>query len=145
GGTLLLPTAAGKTTCALKLVSIYDRPTLILVHTVDLVNQWRDAVREYLGIEPAIYGSGKHNEFGLVTIATLQALHAARRKMPDLSYFDVLLVDECHRIPADTAFTTAMRCPAKIRIGLTATPNREDNRQLRVIACTGTVTCSRTP
>jgi superfamily II DNA or RNA helicase len=80
----------------------------------------------------------------LVTIATIQALSAAKRKFPDLSGFDVLLVDECHRIPAASAFVTAMRCPAKIRIGLTATPDREDNRQMRVIACTGTVTASRT-
>ena len=144
GGTILLPTGAGKTTCALKMVALYDRPTLILVHTKDLLFQWEKAIKGAIGVSPTLYGAGKNEKFGDITVAMIQSLQSPKGSKRDLTGFDVLVADECHRIPADKAFSVAMRCPAKVRIGITATPNREDNRQLRIYGCTGSVTVSYT-
>jgi len=51
----------------------------------------------------------------------------------------------CHRIAADMAYNIAMRCTARIRIGLSATPKRTDNADLKIFAATGPVVANLTP
>jgi superfamily II DNA or RNA helicase len=50
-GVLVLPTAAGKTYIALKAVEVLRTQTLIVVPTLDLIDQWRSRIRECLGVE----------------------------------------------------------------------------------------------
>ena len=39
-GSIVLPTGAGKTMVALKLIELVNSPTLIVVPTIDLIKQW---------------------------------------------------------------------------------------------------------
>lgn len=122
-GLIVLPCASGKTILGIGAIAAIGRTTLVVVPTRDLVNQWADDVQNLLGIMPAIYGTGKH-ELGPVTIATKDALH--HNPNVDLSGFGVVVYDECHRVPARTNQELLRRIPARYRLGLTATPDRED-------------------
>ena len=60
-GVLVLPTAAGKTFIALKAIDLLRTQTLIIVPTLDLIDQWRKRVRECLGVEAGVVGGGENS------------------------------------------------------------------------------------
>jgi len=102
-------------------------PALILVHTIDLADQWMGELRRLLGIEPGLVGGGKEN-IAPVTVALVQTLVRWEWAKIDafLEQFGLLIADECHHLPASTFRTIIDRAPARYRLGLTATPERED-------------------
>jgi len=126
-GTVVIPCGGGKTRVGVGAISALQTPTLILVHTLDLADQWRDRIRAQLKTEPAIVGGGEAQE-GPITIAVVQTLIRWERERLDafLCRFGLLIVDEAHHIAASTFHQIVDRCPARYRLGLTATPERED-------------------
>ena len=84
-GVIVLPTAAGKTFIALKAISDLKTQTLIIVPTLDLIDQWKDRIKEHLGIESGVIGGGD-NFVKMVTISTYRAgttssIHCSRLLM----------------------------------------------------------------
>lgn len=71
-------------------------------------------------------GGGKDKRAGVVDIATLQTL-SKRDDVPEISAaYGLVIVDECHHVPA-LAFENAVRqIPVRRWLGLTATPYRRD-------------------
>jgi superfamily II DNA or RNA helicase len=128
-GTIMLPTAAGKTIVGLALMAHYKVPTLVLVHRKDLLYQWRDEILKNLSnvSEVALFGDGIYNE-GEITVAMIQSVYERGLQKK----YDLLLADECHHIPADTFVDVCRRVDAKYRIGLSATPWREDERDMLI-------------
>lgn len=124
-GSIVAPCGSGKTVLACAAIAAIDQPTLVIVHTKDLLDQWRDAVRRILKIEPGVVGQGR-DEPGPITIATVQTLvrHTSLEQLGDL--FGCVIVDECHHVPVSTFQTVLAELPARYRFGLTATPFRED-------------------
>ena len=53
-GVLVLPTAAGKTYIALEAINLLKTPTLILVPTLDLIDQWKKRLKQTLEIEAGV-------------------------------------------------------------------------------------------
>ena len=102
-------------------------PALVLVHTLDLAQQWQDEVHRLLGIEAGQVGGGLDAP-APVTVALVQALSRwePERLEGFLSGFGLLIHDEAHHIGACTFHDLVDRCPARYRLGLTATPERED-------------------
>ena len=133
-GVICLPTGAGKTIVGLKLIHSLDCPTLICVHTKELLYQWYDRVRSILGYTPGLVGDG-HKQFKAITIAMIQT--AVKLDIP--RGFNMILIDECHHVPANTFFRVAMRCDAFYRYGLSATPKREDGADLKIFAGVGEI------
>jgi len=122
---VVLPCAGGKTTIGAAAIERVGRTTLVLVHTKDLADQWIETIRETLGIEPGVIFDGKIDVRD-VTVATVQTLRGLDIESITANFAFVIL-DEAHHAPADTFRTILARTPARWRVGLTATPEREDS------------------
>ncbi len=125
-GVIVLPTGAGKTIVALAAIARLRVPTLILVHTDALVEQWKEKIRELLGVEPGTLAKGKI-DIKPITVATYQSAGKHADKL--WNRFALLICDECHHEAARTFFDAVKRIAAPYRMGLTATPWREDQNE----------------
>jgi len=132
-GVISLPTGAGKTLIALRLIYLLGVPTLIVVHRKELLYQWHSEIKEVLDYEAGIVGDGRH-EFKPITVGMMQTLRDL-----DLPQFDALFFDEAHHCSCNLAYAIATRCNAYYRFGLSATPYREDGADLKIFASTGEV------
>lgn len=128
-GLVILPCGGGKTFLGLHTISKVQRSTLVIVPKRDLLHQWAEDVEKLFKIKPNLYGAGKH-QVGPITIATADALIAHPEL--DLSRFGLVVYDEVHRVATALRKGLMRRIPARYRMGLTATPEREDG-QTRVI------------
>jgi len=126
-GVFVLATGAGKTRAALGAVARLRTPTLVLVGSRDLAAQWREQVVAVLGQPAGLIAGGVHDPQP-ITVAVVQALCRWPEHEVEafLAGFGLLIVDEAHHTPVDLFRRIVDRCPAKYRLGLTATPERED-------------------
>ena len=126
-GLIVAPTGSGKTFIGLELIRQRGQRALILVHTSALADQWRKVIKEVMGVEAGTIGGGKWNEGEEITVAMLQTLHKQQEKAKDCAKgYGLVLVDECHHVPANTFTQVMATMHARYRYGLTATPERED-------------------
>ncbi|MBW1926327.1 MAG: DEAD/DEAH box helicase family protein [Deltaproteobacteria bacterium] len=126
-GTLSAPTGSGKTVIALYAIAARRQPTILIVHTKELLNQWIDRAETFLGIsakEVGIIGNGKHTIGDRITFATVQSLYKCANEIRD--HIGFLVVDECHRAPSRTFTEATLSFDSKYMLGLSATPWRRD-------------------
>jgi superfamily II DNA or RNA helicase len=126
-GTLAAPTGSGKTIMALAMVAIRKQPTLIIVHTKELLNQWIERIHKFLEIpqtEIGIIGNGKKKIGKQITVALVQSLYKCASEVAP--YIGFLIVDECHRTPSRTFTEAVSAFDCKYILGLSATPWRRD-------------------
>ncbi|MBE0586023.1 MAG: DEAD/DEAH box helicase, partial [Desulfofustis sp.] len=129
-GVLEAGTGSGKTVMALAVVCRRRQPTLVIVHTKELLYQWRERAREFLGVESGLVGDG-HYEIKPLTIAIVNT--ARKRAQEMVPHFGQLIVDECHRVPA-ALFTDVVSCfDSHFLLGLSATAFRSDEGMTRLI------------
>ncbi len=104
GGIVSLPTGAGKTIIALKIILAMDIPVLILVHTKELLAQWKKEIKTHFGIDCGIVGDGMR-KWEPITVAMTQTLASMVRKgdIKTLEY-GLLVADEC--LPYETPVIT---------------------------------------
>lgn len=126
-GMVVIPCGGGKTRVGIGTIARLRTPALILVHTLDLAEQWRAELRTLLGIEAGLVGGGEDAP-AEVTVAVIQTLVRKEPARLDafLGGFGLLVLDEAHHVAATTFHEIVSRCPARYRLGLTATPERED-------------------
>jgi len=124
-GVLVLPTAAGKTFIALEAVALLGVQTLIVVPTLDLVDQWRRRVRECLGVEAGVVGGGEC-VLRMVTVATYDSAYVQAAYLGNR--FLLLVFDEVHHLASPGYMQIAEMYVAPYRMGLTATYERSDQR-----------------
>jgi superfamily II DNA or RNA helicase len=126
-GTLAAPTGSGKTVMALYVVSQRQQPTLIVVHTKELLEQWVDRIQAFLGIPARAVGrigGGKQRVGEKITVALVQSLFkCAEDVAPHIGF---LIVDECHRTPSRTFTEAVTAFDSRFMLGLSATPWRRD-------------------
>jgi superfamily II DNA or RNA helicase len=124
-GVVVLPTGAGKTVVALMAIERTRLRTLVVVPTIELLHQWRDAIVERLGVAASkvgVVGDGR-KEWRPITVITYAS--AAMPNAP-IGDFGLLICDEAHHLPSPSYAEIARRCSAPYRLGLTATPERAD-------------------
>lgn len=129
-GVLEAGTGSGKTVMALAAVCARKQPTIVIVHTKELLYQWRDRVDEFLGIEAGLIGDGKFD----IRPLTVAIVNSARKRTEELiPLFGHLIVDECHRVPA-TLFTDVVSVfDSYFLLGLSATAFRSDEGMTKLI------------
>lgn len=131
-GVLHAPTAFGKTVAAIGLIHRRKVNTLILVHSRQLLDQWKERLTAFLdGCEVGLIGGGKRKPTGQVDIATYQSLINRKDNSVDPLLYDYgqVIIDECHHISAPNYERLLNEVHAKYVLGITATPNRQDGHQ----------------
>lgn len=128
-GSIQLPTGKGKTILGLAIAEHYKCSTLIIVHKTDLVTGWKKNISEAFDnkasvgvIQAQSRKCGKH-----FTIATIQTLNRLSKQELELLYnsFGLVIQDEMHHCPS-SSFSLADNFMSRYRLGLTATPERND-------------------
>jgi len=122
-GVVVLPTGTGKSFMAALAVEKANRPTLIVVPTIVLMNQWYGELSKMFGTEVGLLGGGYY-DFQPLTVTTYNSafIHLERYAHK----FGLLVFDEAHHLPGSTFMETAIGALAPFRLGLTATPERAD-------------------
>lgn len=126
-GLVVLPCGGGKTKLGVGAVAAIGRTTIVLVHTGDLLKQWVEEVRASLGIEPGIVDDEHKDIDAQVVVASVFSLAPMLEANLALgARFGLVIADEAHHIPAATFQRVLRHLPARYRLGLSATPDRED-------------------
>lgn len=111
--------SAGKTYLGLYLCAELKGKKLIVVPTRTLKEQWEKRLNDLTDISEE------------VEVITYYAFDKVRR-----NEYTLVIFDECHHLPANT-FSRLSTLRTKYRLGLSATPYREDGRTDYIFALTG--------
>ncbi|OGC24987.1 helicase [candidate division WOR-1 bacterium RIFOXYB2_FULL_42_35] len=144
-GVLSATTAFGKTVIAAGLIARRKTNTLILVHTQALLMQWQKTLLRFLVINEPMpkpplqkrgrkkkrsiigqLGGGKNTLSGIVDIAIMQSVINGQGVKDLVKDYGLVIVDECHHVPAYSFEKILKAVMAKHVYGLTATPARQD-------------------
>ncbi len=140
-GVVVLPTGAGKTHVATMAIVDVKRSTLVVAPTLDLVRQWYDLLRATFGGEIGVVGGGDHDVRPL-TVTTYDSAYLHMDRLG--ARFGLVVFDECHHLPGPTYAHAARLSLAPHRLGLTATPEREDGRDAEIESLVGPIVYRRT-
>ena len=124
-GCIVLPTGSGKTYVAMAAISEISQATLIVVPTLELVDQWKEKL-EAFGEEWVGEFTGRKKEIKPITITTYDSAYINAEKLGNKFMF--LIFDEVHHLPSEAYMQIAELNAAPYRMGLTATYEREDGR-----------------
>lgn len=129
-GVLEAGTGSGKTVMALAAIARRRQPTIVIVHTKELLYQWRDRIEEFMGIEAGLIGDSKFE----IQPLTVAIVNSARKRTEELApRFGHLIVDECHRVPATLFTDVVSHFDSYFLLGLSATAFRSDEGMTKLI------------
>ena len=124
-----LPTGVGKTVLAANIAKKFDR-VLFLAHRQELIEQ---TARTMALVDPdrtqGRIEQGSHDLGSEFTISMIQTAHRRLDRIPPDS-FDCVIVDESHHACSRTWRETLDHFQPRLRLGLTATPERLDGLAL---------------
>ena len=143
-GLVCAYTGWGKTVLGYHAAFICRRKTLVVTTKDDIYQQWLDGAVPFLGLDPSEVGEIRQDKCEVVgtkfVVAMIHSLSIDGR-YPDwiTKDFGLVIFDECHRLPAEHFSAVATMFPAKLRLGMSAQPERSDGKELLVAAHIGPV------
>ena len=143
-GVLSAATAFGKTVIAARLIAERKTNTLILMHRQQLLSQWMTKLAQFLDIDEELpevpkkrgrkpwqgligqIGAGRERPSGIIDVAIMQSLTHDGEVKECVKGYGMVIVDECHHVPAVSFEQILKKVDSKYIYGLTATPARRD-------------------
>ena len=121
-------TVTHNTVMALKTISELKVRTLIVVHKSVLMNQWRERIEQFLpdcnvGV---VQGNKLEIEGSDIVIGMIQTLTTRTYPRGTFDSFGMIVLDESHTICSKRFSQIMFKVQAKYRLGLSATPYRQD-------------------
>ncbi|MDH3794386.1 MAG: DEAD/DEAH box helicase family protein, partial [Nitrosopumilus sp.] len=105
-GCVVLPTGAGKTAIGIKAIQKVNASALVVVPTIDLMEQWANNISKYLSIgnnqnvkniHIGKLGGGE-DDLQAITVATYDSAYI---RAPEIgNQFKLIIFDEVHHLPA---------------------------------------------
>lgn len=144
-GCIVLPTGSGKTAIAIKAIEKANISTLIVVPTIDLMEQWTTTLKNHLvGLNDDVKTTttdtissttsktvkigrlgGGEDDIQSITVSTYDSAYL---KAPIIgNKFGLVIFDEVHHLPSPGYRYIAEQIFSPYRLGLTATIEREDD------------------
>ena len=121
-------TVTHNTVMALKLISMIERKTLIIVHKEFLMNQWIERIAEF--IPSARVGKIQGPKFDIeekdIVIGMIQSMYDRTFLSNAFSSFGFTIVDEVHRIASEEFSKTLFKTITNCMLGISATVDRKD-------------------
>jgi superfamily II DNA or RNA helicase len=139
-GTLVAATGSGKTVVGLYLIAERSQKTIVIVHTKDLAHQWIAQIKKFLsleGLDVGLIGAGSSTIGNKITVALVQSIYKRADELKDA--FGMIIVDESHRTPSRTFSEAVNAFNTRYRLGLTATPLRNDKLQKLIFYTLGDI------
>jgi len=124
-GCIVLPTGSGKTIIGVKAVEVINSASLVVVPTIDLMDQWTSVLSKYFSnIKIGNLGGGL-DDIQAITVCTYDSAYI---RAPNIgNKFALIIFDEVHHLAAPGYRSIAEQFASPFRLGLTATIEREDN------------------
>jgi superfamily II DNA or RNA helicase len=128
-GVIQLPTGAGKTVVAIAAMAALGVPTLVVVPTIDLLNQWRRELEAEFDVPIGQFGGGEQRQ-ERITVSTYDSAYL---KADDIGgQFGLVVFDEVHHLGGEGYQEIARLLAAPAQLGLTATFERPDGAHDRI-------------
>ena len=141
-GVVELPTGSGKTVIGLAAIVAVGEPALVVVPTIDLLEQWREELVREFDADVGQLGGGTQR-VGDVTVATYDSAYLRADELGDR--FGLVVFDEVHHLGGEGYRDIARLLAAPARLGLTATFERPDGAHEAVADLLGPVVYRLSP
>ena len=122
-GVIELPTGAGKTVVAVDIIATSGVPTLVVVPTIDLLDQWRRELETEFDVAVGQFGGGEQTQ-APITVSTYDSAYLRAEDIG--GDFGLVVFDEVHHLGGEGYRDAARLVSAPARLGLTATFERPD-------------------
>ena len=137
------PTGVGKTVLGCHAIGHVGRRACVVLYKEDLFDSWTEDLGAILGLGKKDIGIIKQDRVDAahpVVLASIQTL-AIPGRVPArvLREFGFVIWDEVHVAPAETFSKSLTMFPARLRLGLSATPKRQDGKHFVTAAHIGPV------
>ena len=145
-GILQSRPASGKTIMGIAMIARRGRKALWLAHTKDLVDQAYTQAKKYLDKSLLTVSTEGRVKIGNgITFATVQTMANFAGLERYKNYFDIVIVDECHRVCTSATsvgmfYKVVNTLAAPYKYGLSATVHRADGMIGATFAILGNVT-----
>lgn len=150
-GVLAAATAFGKTVVGAYLIAQKKVNTLVLVHTVEIMNNWIRDLNRFLTLNEPLptyttpkgrvkhrdsvigtFSSQKNASTGIIDIAMITSLGRNDDINPMVRNYGMVIMDECHHSAAFTHANVLRAATAKYVYGMTATAKRMDGQVKKI-------------
>lgn len=147
-GVVVLPCGAGKTVTGAAFLLSLNQRAAVVTPSVDIAEQWVATIRRLKpdAIVRTVHGGEAWSDAPLVpgeiAVGVDDSL-STKRAEKILASAGALVTDETHRVASKTWRGIVALCPARWRIGLTATPERADGWNMLLPCLLGPVLLER--